>query len=258
MLDATTAMHWYSDGRVFERPWDEVFVLGVTAARALGSRPEEARLLNFLGWARHICLGDNEAGLVTHRQALLVAVEARRGRTPTSVRYCCASAVPRKRSNTPRKSRALCSGLGFWTTQVSMRDRLGRVLQGLGRYDEALGVHRAILADVHAHAEETHAVTQRYMTALVTEEVGNCLAGLEQWREAAWAYGRARSKLAVNGLHYLEARCALHEGKAWRLAGEHSRARACFEVALKSFAGPATRAQWEETLAELRRLPEND
>lgn len=101
MLDAATAMHWYSDGRVFERPWDEVFALGVTAARALGSRPEEARLLNFLGWARHICLGDNEAGLVTHRQALLVAVEARRGRTPTSVRYCCASAVPRKRSNTP-------------------------------------------------------------------------------------------------------------------------------------------------------------
>lgn len=75
VVELAEAMHWYSDARWIQDPWDEIFALGVEAARAIGSQADEAKLLNFLGWAQTFCVGDAESGYATHQRALAVAVE---------------------------------------------------------------------------------------------------------------------------------------------------------------------------------------
>ena len=56
-------------------PWADIAGWAVDAARAIGDRPAEAELLNFLGWAQYRCVEDTAAGLDSHQRALAVAIE---------------------------------------------------------------------------------------------------------------------------------------------------------------------------------------
>lgn len=262
VLELAKAMHWYSDNWSMRNPWDEVFRLGVEAARALGTRPDEAKLLNFLGWAQVYCMGDYETGYATHQRALAVATEADdRLEQAWAHAYLGAALMhmgrPAEALEYARQSCDLAGEFGFWSMRLSLRNRLGRVLQALGRHDEALSVHNDLLAEADRHRDDATAETRLWMTAMVLLEVGHCLSGLKQWRQAAETFGRAREAFAASNLSGIEGEAAQYEGTAWREAGEYELARERLQQALLALSGAAADSRRRQILAELAQLPEN-
>ncbi|MFD1047965.1 hypothetical protein ACFQ1S_21720, partial [Kibdelosporangium lantanae] len=208
------AMHWYSDGRWMQEPWAEIFAFGVAAAQALGNRPDEAKLLNFLGWAEALCLGDNRSAYTHHEQALRIAVDID-DRQEQAWAHAYMSGV-QMRENKPEQAlesiQQACDvafDLGFWTMQVSLRNRLGRSLQALARYEEALAVHETLLVDCAKHRDETSPDSYRWISAMVQLEVGGCLGGLGKWRAAAETYAQTREAFARSKMRPREADAVL-------------------------------------------------
>jgi tetratricopeptide (TPR) repeat protein len=260
VVDVARAMHWYSDSRWLHGPWDRVFGLGVASARALDSREDLAVLLNFLGWAQQVCLGDNETALVTHREALAVALEVGNRREQVWARAYLGTVLMRLGDLDEALEVTLdaCSTAGnfpFWEVEISVRHRLGRVLREMHRYEEAITVLRALLADATKHEGEVSDWTRRRSLGLVIEVIGHCLSGLRRWREAAETFHEARTLFASGDLSSQAGTAALHEGVAWRNAGEFGRARECLELAAATEDTLVTRRPRERALAELALLP---
>lgn len=260
VVELAKAMHWYSDGHWMGLPWDEIFRLGVASARALGDRADEAKLLNFLGWAEVVCQCDEETALATHRLALDVALEAGDRLEVTWSEAYIGSVLtrlgrPEEGLDHVRRSCELSLEFGFWTVQVSARNRLGRVLQALGRFEEALAVHRAVLADAEGRADEETPETRQWLMNMVVFELGHCLLGMEEWHEAAETFRQARTAFAELNSVGQEGHAALNEGRAWLGAGEYAKAQECLRHALDSYAGTAANSRRDEVLAELARLP---
>ncbi|HEX6354932.1 ATP-binding protein [Actinophytocola sp.] len=260
VLDLAKAMHWYSDGQWMGLPWDEIFLLGVEAARALGNRPDEAKLLNFLGWAQVACLCDEETALVTHQQALVVAIETG-DRLEEAWSHAYIGSVltrlgrPEEGLEPVRRSCELAREFGFWPVQLSARNRLGRVLQALGRYEEALDVHRGLLADAEQRGGEEAPDTRRWLVNMVVFEVGHCLLGMREWRQAAATFRESRMAFAELNSIGQEGHAALNEGRAWLGAGEYAKADECLRHALATYAGTAPTPWKDQVLAELAKLP---
>jgi transcriptional regulator with XRE-family HTH domain/tetratricopeptide (TPR) repeat protein len=255
------AMHWYSDSQWMGLPWVDIFQLGVDAARALGDRRDEAKLENFVGWAQLVCDGDDVAAAASHERALAVATAADDRLEQTWAHAYLATA--RRRDNQledalehVRRAGTLAGEFGFWTVQVSVRNRHGRILQALGRFSEALAVHRALLADADRRRDETTRDSWRWLTTMVMVEVGRCLFGLGEWRQAAETFGETRRACVDLGATGSEADAAMNEGKAWLELGEYTRARECLRHALATYGEPAPRKVRDELLADLARLPE--
>jgi transcriptional regulator with XRE-family HTH domain/tetratricopeptide (TPR) repeat protein len=260
VLELASAMHWYADSRMPERPWDQIFALGLDAARALDSRSDEARMLNQLGWAHYMCLGDSQAALPLHLEALAVARQVGDRLEQAWAHAYLALALVRTGSidqglEHARQGDAVALEVGDVPLRLSMRNVRGLALRAEGRDDEALSVHRAVLDEMRTHRDETNLAT-RWMTAVVQDEIGLCLVGLKEWRSAAAAHRDARVIFATVGLGYREAQSAAREGVAWREAGEYALARECLRLALEFFTGPLYQDQRERALAELAGVPE--
>ncbi|GHF44744.1 tetratricopeptide (TPR) repeat protein/transcriptional regulator with XRE-family HTH domain [Amycolatopsis bartoniae] len=260
VVDLARAMHWYSDSRWLHGPWDQIFGLGAEAAEALGDREEMAVLFNFVGWAQQVCLGDSEAALGTHREALAFALEVGDRREQVWAHAYLGAALMRlgRLEEALEETREACAGageFGFWTVQISVRNRLGRVLQALGRYEEAIAEHRALEEDAKQHRDEASEETRRWMVGVVVEEIGHSLCGLGKWRQAAETFHSVRETFHRSGFLSHAAAVCLDEGKAWRRAGEYGLARECLELAVAGLTSPAARSQREQALAELALLP---
>jgi tetratricopeptide (TPR) repeat protein len=150
----------------------------------------------------------------------------------------------------------LARDFSFWTVQAGLRVRLGRVLRASGRAEEALSVHRTVLADGEIHRDQASNETRRWITSIARMEIGRCLTNLGQWKTAAETFDQARRAFTQSNLPNLEADAALHEGTAWRMAGEYARARIRLEQALLASSDTAARSRRKQVLAELARLPE--
>lgn len=260
VLELARVMHWYSDSHVPERPWEEIYQLGLAAARALGSRADEVVLLNQVGWAQYMRLGDNETALVTHREALAVATELGDRREQAWAHGFMGMELVRlgraeEALAHTREADVLSRELDDFPLQSSMRNAYGVTLRAVGRAEEALAVHEALLVDTRAWQDSTAPEVAQWMMANVLDEIGPCLAELRRWRPAAEAYREARLMFAANGVGYREARSASSEGAAWRQAGEYAAARECLSLALDYFTGPLYVAQRERAQAEFDRLP---
>jgi len=260
VVELTKAMHWYSDTKCGELPWDDIFGLGVAAARVLGAKADLALLLNFLGWAQQVCSRDFAGALASHEEALAVAV--RSGTTHEqawahgyigTVLMCLGDLDPALEHS--RKACELSGEFGFWPMQVPLRARLCRTLLTMGRHEEAFGVVALGLADMQRHRAEGNPDMRRWVRAMFLLDFGHCLSGLGRWRRAAQAYHDARTSFATDGHNPTAAEAALHEGKAWRVAGEFDRARECLELALTGFTGPADEPHRESARSELELLP---
>ncbi|SFI69086.1 AAA ATPase domain-containing protein [Amycolatopsis sacchari] len=262
VLDLAKALHWFSDGRMQQLPWDEVAALGLAAARALGSRAEEAAMLNSLGWARYYCLGDNEAGREVLEQALALSTAiGDRAQQTWALAYLGAVLMRLGRSEEGldriRRAVAMSGELGFWLGQGTIRNALGQILCAVGRPDEGLAVHRAVLADAEFSREQANPETYRMLRSFTLLLVGRALEALEDWPQAAETHQRARALFATVALPLLEADSALHEGMAWRRAGRQPAALAPLRFALSVFTGVPNRWERAQALAELAAVLEH-
>ncbi|WP_236794172.1 helix-turn-helix transcriptional regulator [Amycolatopsis sp. GM8] len=256
VIDVAEAMHWYSDVRQRQYPWDEVFELGVAAARELVDRHAEAKLLNFVGWARYMCLLDAESALARHEEALALAREiGNRAEETWALAYLGAVLMRLGRAQEAlehiRPAAAASVEMGFWSAHWSIRAGLGQVLRALGKAEEALAVHRQILAEMELHRGDTNPGTYLTFRAGIFRHIGADLALTGDWPAAAGAHHTARTLAAESGDLTGAADSALAEGKAWRGAGDYPLAIEGLRVALREFTEPFTRWERAQTLAEL-------
>ncbi|WP_236792817.1 NB-ARC domain-containing protein [Amycolatopsis sp. GM8] len=259
VLDLAMAMHWYSDSRVQQRPWDEVFEFGVAAARALGCRHEEAAMLNAVGWARYYCLGDYEGGRALLDEALALATRIGDRREETwALGYLGAVLMrlgrPEEALDHIRRSVAMSGELGFWLGQCTIRNALGEILGAIGRADEGLAVHRAVLVDAEFYRDEAHPDSYRMLKSFTIQLIGQALETLEDWLRAATTFGAARELFATIPLPLQEAEAALHEGMAWRRAARYYMALEPLRFAVAEFTGATNRWDRAQALSELAAL----
>jgi tetratricopeptide (TPR) repeat protein len=256
VLALAMSMHWYSDDHWFAVPWEEVFLIGVEAARALGDKLAEAKQLNFVGWA----LRWETSALEFHEQALQVAVEAGDALEQVwSLSYIGAAHALRDNADqarrTLRQSVRLSTRFDFWDVQLAVRQRYGKLLLQLGEPAEAHAVLRALLADVEVHSTAEMPQPRKRMVAIVMETVGLCLHRMHDCRAAAVMFARARNAYAEIGSRLLEARGALWEGRCRIDAGDMEEAAVVLEHALAACEELSMPEQYAEVKAELARLP---
>ncbi|MFD9698148.1 ATP-binding protein [Lentzea sp. NPDC059081] len=260
VVELAKAMPYYGDSRVLTHPWHEILGTALDAARALGNRHDELPLLSLYGWAQYKCLDDNEAGLVSHLQAVELADELGDRRERLMAQQRIASILlrlgrPDEALSQVRAAVEVAMEFAFYDAQGPTRLTLGNVLRQAGEPEEALEVFRALLAEMDDHRGEINPEAERWVRSLKLRGAGRCLSALGRWHEAADTHHEARLLAEANRNHYWTAEQALYEGVALREMGEHERARECLELALGTFDGPIYDAERERAEAELALLP---
>ncbi|WP_091373097.1 XRE family transcriptional regulator [Actinokineospora alba] len=263
VVDCTWTLHNYSHGRESRHRWNEVFEFGVNAARALGDRIAEVDLLTQLGSAYQWGLADSERALSTLRPALALAeeIDYRLGITiANSILGSTLLSLGQIEEGMQRSQRAyeMSTGYDFWVTRFWMTLSLGATLEAFGRFPEALALLSPLLSEAKSRADQTNPEMAAKVTVLALTHIGDCLAGLEHWDEAAQHFHEA-AELTVPGqpaYHYHnKAELLLREGTAWRNAGKHQQARTQLSLAIDLFDNTVNRDERERAEAELALLP---
>lgn len=192
VIDAAEAMHWFSDLNQHWELWAEVFRRAVDAARALGSRQDEAVHLNYLAWSYNMCVYDHGTALASADAALAVAREIgdelqvgwalgygagalqRLGRTEESLARLRKSAACLGRQRSPQAQMG----------ELTVLNTLGQQLRTCGRAEEALLIHRRAEAICRAGMPDQPAELIAMYLAASRQQVGNDLAELGRWTEA--------------------------------------------------------------------------
>ncbi|GLY24178.1 helix-turn-helix domain-containing protein [Micromonospora sp. NBRC 101691] len=252
------ALHWYSDATSHRHPWEEIFSLGVAAARAAGSPRDQAALLNFLGWARYFCRDRNTDGLATLARALelarrigdrreeawaltyTAAIHIRTGRAGSAIDHC-------------RRAVALFREIGYALGEHSAASAQGAALAALGRFAEAAERHREVLA-FHGRGNGLSRTGAAVARAGAMMSLGADLAGMGRWRDAADEYARARRVFHRCGATFSEANAVHRYGLALQALGEVDAAAEALRAALDLYAALSC-PWWEaQTLSALAAL----
>jgi tetratricopeptide (TPR) repeat protein len=221
VLRLATAMHWYSDQRGRAETWVEVFTAGVAAARALGSVRDEAVQLNFLTWTLSVLMRRYPEALALYDEAWRASVAA--GDVTEqgwAVHYRSVSELRTGRLEEAQVSAVRAQELfrqaGFPLGEQISLSCLGLVLDGLARYEDAVRVHRELLANVRAGKLDLAPVMASEMSATLLVRTADTLGRLQRWPEVLAAADEAlellRSATAPPSLcdaHYLRG-LALH------------------------------------------------
>jgi transcriptional regulator with XRE-family HTH domain/tetratricopeptide (TPR) repeat protein len=256
------ALHWYSDATTHRHPWDEIFSLGVAAARAAGNRSDEAVLLNFLGWARYFCRDRNADGLAAHAEALAVArAIGNRREEAWALTYTASIHVRTGRTGEAvapaRRAIILFARDGYPLGENSARTVLGIALAHKGRHTEALDLHREVLAFYRGGAGLTTTgaqVAQASALMCLAED----LAGLGRLADAAATVTEAEDIFARTGARFHEGAAAYRRGLALQALGDVTAAGAALRHALVIFnevPGPLWEARVLVALATLAEDP---
>ncbi|WP_051800031.1 ATP-binding protein [Catenuloplanes japonicus] len=220
VLDLAEAMHWFSDYRRYDPGWwAELFGLGLAAARALGSRPEEVAQLNYLSWACGYYAG-RPADAVRYATEALALAGTLGNRTEAAwARVYLAAA--HLRGGDPERARpaylaaaAAMAEVGDAIGEDQASRHHGVTLRLTGDPAGAAKTHRSVLArfrDRARHPDEFQRATG--MNATLTE-LGHDLAALGRWAEAAGAYRAALTWLPALGDPWHEAQILAGLGAA--------------------------------------------
>ncbi|MGA5639509.1 ATP-binding protein [Streptomyces cinereoruber] len=244
VLDAAEAMHWFSDRVQHWEQWAEVFRCSVAAARALGSRRDEAVHLNYLAWAYNLCVHDPHAGLATAREALAAARETgdllqagwahgygagalhRLGRAEEAVAGLEASAACHRENPAPQARLA----------ELSTLNALGAQLRSMGRAEEALAVHRRGEELCRAGIPGQSADFLALFRAGTLHQLGQDLGELARWAEAEPLLRRALESFEAAGMTAWSEPARLDLGIALRRLGRGAEARTTLEAARRGLA----------------------
>lgn len=238
-VPAIVALHWYSDAAPHRHPWDEVFALGVDAARASCQAVQEAVLLNFHGWALAFCRQRDDEALRAHSAALALARDLGEGREHAwALAYLGNIHV---RNGRPQQALPACReavgrfrALGYGPGEHYALAGLGRSLCALERYPEALGIHRRVLS-YYRHQSGLTRAGAAVAAATTLLSVGQAHGGLRRWQEAADAYAESLDLFAGGEVWRGEATAALHLGQALSRLEQRDDARKALLLAVERF-----------------------
>ncbi|MEU8086747.1 helix-turn-helix domain-containing protein [Micromonospora sp. NPDC049101] len=259
VVAVTRALHWYSDANSHRHSWDEIFSLGVAAARAAGSPRDEAVLLNFLGWARYFCRDRNTDGLAALDRALELAQRiGDRREEAWALTYSAAIFIRIGSGGAAvdhcRRAVGLFREIGYALGEHSAAGVQGGALAALGRFAEAADLHRDVLAFYargSSGLSRTGAAVARAGTMM---SLGADLAGMGRWRAAADEYARARRVFHRCGATFSEANAIHRYGLALQALGEVDAAAGALRSALALYAALCC-PWWEaQTLSALAAL----
>lgn len=264
VVELAGAVIEYADLRWMALPWAAIFQLGVESARAIGDQSGEARALNYLAWAQSRVHLDIRGALATFQQALAVAeaagdrlrqatVHGHIGATFRALGDLAPALVHVQRG--AELNAELNAESNFWCHHADAQYHLGRVLEMMGRYEEALAVHRAVLAGSVGYSGSRF-VVWRKMEACTRMGIGSCLHSMGEWRLAAETFDQARSGYLGIDSAANAGDASLKAGRAWLEAGEYALARERLRDALELYGDPAPQRVMAEVHAELARLPE--
>lgn len=233
VIDAAEAMHWFSDATMDWELWAEVFRRAADSARALGSTREMAVQLNYLAWARNMCVFDYVGALAAADTALEAAREAgdelqvgwalgygagalqRLGRI--------GEAVARLRSSVAQFAGLSCGDSRL--AELTALNALGQVLRMDGRPEEALAIHRRSETLCRAGIPGRPTGVSNSYLALVSQNVGNDLAALGRWSEAEAPLREVLTLRAANPMSFWSETARLELGVVLRHLGRHEEAR---------------------------------
>lgn len=138
-----------------------------------------------------------------------------------------------------------------------MSSSLAVALLMAGRLQESLDLHTTLLAELESRRDELNPELVGKMAMVLLTAIGDVLAGLGRWPEAAQSYHDARSRYgARHAVYRSEAELVLGEGVAWRHAGETERARTCLTFVLDRLDALADGVTRKRVEAELALLPD--
>ncbi|MFD5517415.1 helix-turn-helix domain-containing protein [Streptomyces sp. NPDC127066] len=261
VIDTARAMHWFSDLNQHWELWAELFRQGVEAARALGSRQDEAVQLNFLAWSYNNCVHDPGAALVTADAALEVARE-------TGDRLQMGWALGYGASALQRTGRAeesiarLRDAVVCLADQTSVQGRLAELtaLNTLGSYlrqsgsaEEALAIHLRSEAICRAEVPGRPPELITVYLAAVRQQIGNDLAALERWPEAERPLQQALDTFETTNMAAWAEPTRLDLGIVLRHLARHDEARRTLLAAHEALRGLNSPRQ-AEAMAELLEL----
>jgi transcriptional regulator with XRE-family HTH domain/tetratricopeptide (TPR) repeat protein len=202
VVDAAEALHWFSGMHQHWDIWAEVFRAAVDAARALGSRRDEAVHLNYLAWTYNLCLHDHHAALAAADAALALARETGDGLQEGWALGYGAGALHRlgRGEEALHRLREAADCLGAQTSprarlgELTLLNTLGNHLRTAGRATEALAIHRRTEAICRAGIPGQSAELIALYHATAQQQTGNDLAALGRWDEAGELLRRALAR----------------------------------------------------------------
>lgn len=247
VVAATRALHWYSDGAAHRHPWAEVFALGADAAQEVGDAESEAVLRNFTAWALYLCLERYDDAHRELDRALAVARSSditREEAWALTYRSAVALRTGVTADHLPAAEQAVAifADLGHELGHESALTVLGLLLGELGRYAEALDLHRQVDAS-YRRRRSRGAVGTDVGEAYTGLAMAGDLAGLGRTAEAATVYARTRRGFRHIGDTYGEAVVAHRQGLLL-VASDPQGAVEAQSAAVELFAGVGA-VSWE-------------
>ncbi|WP_349372173.1 NB-ARC domain-containing protein [Streptomyces sp. G-G2] len=261
VLDAAEAMHWFSDLNQHWELWAEVFTRSADAARALGSKQDEAVHLNYLSWAYNHCLHDYAIALTTADRAYAVAHEAADALQQGWALGYSAGALyrlGRSEESTQRFREAAACFTALPSPQgrlaeLSVLNALGHNLRIAGHVEEALVTHRrsAALCRAGMPGQPAELIAQYHAAAL--QEIGKDLGALNRWAEAEPPLREAVAHFDAAQMPAWSEPARLDLGIVLRRLARYEEARETLLVAHAALTRLKSPRQ-EEAAAELRAL----
>ncbi|MEU5217380.1 NB-ARC domain-containing protein [Streptomyces sp. NPDC020807] len=229
-VETTHAMDWFCDLWVHGGHWTEVFRLGAEAAAALDDPYMRAFHLNCLSWALNTCDQRYREAIERADEALGHARRAQDVHQQVSALVHAASGY-RQLGDAPRladRSLAaveLSEAAGHYEAWPQAMRLYGSALRLLGRAEEALTLHRRVIAFLDAPDCPLSAHLVAIFRATSTQALGLDYAALGRWREAADHLRSAQTQSNRIGIVHREAEQLLHLGEALIELGETEEAR---------------------------------
>ncbi|MER5202392.1 helix-turn-helix domain-containing protein [Streptomyces sp. NPDC002825] len=237
VVETAYAMEWFCDLWVHWGHWPEVFRLAAEAATELDDPYMRAFHLSCLSWALNSCEQRYGEAVEQADEALRHARRAQDVHQQVSALVHAASGYRQLGDAHRLADRSLAAvelseAAGHYAVWPQAMRLYGGALRSLGRAEEAVALHRRVIAFLDAPDCPVSGHVAGIFRAHTTQALGLDYAELGRWREAADHLRSAQVQSNRIGIVHREAEQLLHLGEALIELGETEEARYVLRQAL--------------------------